>query len=249
MQNINRQEIVQFYKKFYVPQEARLAVTGRLTPEIENEIKSQFSKWQQGAPLPQVSSNFQPPVKGSITKLQSPHKAQTEIRFIQPGIPRAHPDYLKLRLINEMLGGGFASRLNQRVRDDLGLTYSIYSALDAKKNAGGWIVSTFSKNPTAQQTVDEVFSVLKKFVDEGATEAELSASKNLVKAQLPRALETADQLAYNLIALDFYGVGVDYLINFNRTIDNISLTDINKALRQYLKPEQMQVLVYGQLNQ
>ena len=248
IKKINRQEIVQFYQKYYVPQGARLAVTGRLTPEIENEVKRQFGMWKAGPAVSATELAFQPPVKGSVTKLESPQKAQTEIRFIQAGISRANPDYLKLRLINEMLGGSFASRLNQRVRDDLGLTYSIYSTLDTKKSAGSWIISTFSKNPTAQQTVDEVFNVMKKFVEEGATEAELSAAKNLVKAQLPRALETADRLAYNLIALDFYGVGVDYLINFNNTIDSYTLSDINKTLRQYLKPEQMQVLIYGHLN-
>ncbi len=248
VRKMNRQDIIKFYQSFYVPNQAKLAVTGRLTPEIENEVKKQFSAWKPAASYAPVAPTFQPPIKGSISKLQSPHKAQTEIRFIQPGIARASEDYLKLRLINEILGGGFASRLNQRVRDDLGLTYSIYSALDTKNLTGTWNISTFSKNPTAQQTVDEVFNVLKKFLDEGITAAELSAAKNLVKAQLPRALETADRLAYNLIALDFYGVGVDYLINFNRTIDSYELNEINNTMRKYLKPDQMQVLVYGQLN-
>lgn len=248
VKKINRQDIIKFYQSYYVPNAARLAITGRLTPEIENEVRKLFSAWTPAVQYAPVAPTFQPPVKGSVSKLQSPHKAQTEIRFIQPGIPRAGADYLKLRLINEILGGGFASRLNQRVRDDLGLTYSIYSSLDTKKLTGSWIISTFSKNPTAQQTVDEVFNVLKKFIDEGVTAAELSAAKNLVKAQLPRALETADRLAYNLLALDFYGVGVDYLINFNRTIDSYDLKEINSTMRNYLKPDQMQVLVYGQLN-
>ncbi len=248
IQKINRQEIVQFYQKNYVPNESRLAVTGRLTPEIEAEIKKQFSVWKKAPAITPFKLEFQPPLKGSVTKMPSPHKAQAEIRFVQPGIHRAHPDYLKLRLINEILGGSFASRLNQKVRDDLGLTYSIYSSLDTKNSAGGWIISTFSKNPTAQKTVDEVFGVLKKLIDEGITQAELSAAQNLVKAQLPRALETADRLAYNLIALDYYGIGVGYLINFNRTIDSYDLSQINKALRDYLKPDQMQVLIYGQLN-
>lgn len=248
VKKINRQDVIQFYQNYYIPNGARLAVTGRLNPEIENAVKAQFSKWNSVNTPETTYPPFQPSQKGMIIRLPSPHKAQTEIRFIQPGISRAHPDYLKLRLINEILGGSFASRLNQRVRDDLGLTYSIYSTMDTKKNAGSWIVTTFSKNPTAQQTVDEVFNVLKKFQSEGVTQAELSAAKNLVKAQLPRALETADRLAYNLIALDFYGVGVDYLINFNRNIDSYDLDQINKTLREYLKPDQMQVIIYGQQN-
>jgi zinc protease len=245
IKKISRQDILQFYKNNYVAKGARLAVTGRLTPVVEAEIKKQFSNWNSGTGKTGEAPAFNPPFEGRVVRLPSPQKAQTEIRFIQNGITRSSPDYLKLRLINEMLGGSFSSRLNQKVRDDLGLTYSIYSSFDAKKNAGAWIISTFSKNPTAQKTVDEVFGVLKKALDEGFTDEELSAAKNLVKAQLPRALETADRLAFNLIALDFYGIGVGYLINFDRNIDSYSLAQINQTLHQYIKPDQMQVLIYG----
>ncbi len=246
LKKISRQDVIRFYQKNYVPNQARLAVTGRLNPEIEIEIKKQMSRWKPTLKFDSQKIDFQPSLKGSVTKLSSHHKAQTEIRFIQPGISRAHPDYLKLRLINEILGGSFASRLNQKIRDDLGLTYSIYSSLDTRNSAGSWGISTFSKNETAQKTVDEVLKVLKKMIDEGVTQAELTAAKNLVKAQLPRALETSDRLAYNLIALDFYGIGVNYLIRFNQNIDSYDLNIINKALRNFLKPDQMQILIYGQ---
>lgn len=246
IQKINREEIVQFFKKNYTPSGAKLAVTGRLTPEIEEEVKQKFSQWSSSASASAPRLTFQHPQKGGVLKLPSPHKAQTEIRFIQSGVARNHPDFLKLRIANEILGGSFASRLNQRVRDDLGLTYSIYSGLDPKKETGTWTVSTFSKNPTAQQTVDEVFNVLKKMIHEGVTADELKAAKNLAQAQFPRSIETADRLAYNMMALDFYGVPLEYFVKFNQMIDAITLDQVNKAIKEYLKPDQMQVLVYGQ---
>jgi zinc protease len=246
VQKMNREEIIQFFKKNYIPNGARLALTGRLTPEIETEVRKKFGQWKSGDSNLAQSPEFKHPQKGGVLKLPSPHKAQTEIRFIQRGVSRNHPDFLKLRIANEILGGSFASRLNQRVRDDLGLTYSIYSSLDPKKETGSWIISTFSKNPTAQQTVDEVFNVLKKILQEGVSAEELKAAKNLAQAQFPRSIETADRLAYNMMALDFYGVPLDYFEKFNQLIDAITLDQVNKAIKEYLKPDQMQVLVYGQ---
>lgn len=242
---MTRQEIQNFYKTHYVPKGSILAVTGRFTPEMEQKIIAKFSEWQseKGFAKPQLKMTQAP--QSGVMKIETPHKAQTEIRLIQSGVSRAHPDYLKLRLANEILGGSFASRLNQKVRDDLGLTYSIYSYLDTRDQAGAWVVSTFSKNETAQKTVDETVGVLKRYVETGAEQKELDAAKNLVKAQFPRAMETADKLAFNLLVLDFYGVGTDYLINFNRNVDSYSLADINETIRKYLKPEQMLIMSFN----
>lgn len=242
---ITRQDVENFYKSHYIPKGSILAVTGRFTPEMEQKIIEKFSEWQSSKSFSKPSLKMTLAPQTGIMKIETPHKAQTEIRMIQSGISRSHPDYLKLRLANEILGGSFASRLNQKVRDDLGLTYSIYSYLDTRDQAGAWVVSTFSKNETAQKTVDETVNVLKQYVEQGADQKELDAAKNLVKAQFPRALETADKLAFNLLVLDFYGVGTDYLINFNKMIDSYSLADINETIKKYLKPEQMLIMSFN----
>lgn len=242
---VTREDVQKFYNTHYIPKGSILAVTGRFTPEMEKKIIAKFSEWKspQGYTKPLIKMTQAP--QTGVMKIETPHKAQTEIRLIQTGISRSHPDYLKLRLANEILGGSFGSRLNQKVRDDLGLTYSIYSYLDARDQAGSWVVSTFSKNETAQKTVQETVDVLKKYVEQGAEQKELDAAKNLVKAQFPRAMETADKLAFNLLVLDFYGVGTDYLINFNYNVDSYSLADINETIKKYLKPDQMLIMSFN----
>jgi len=244
LKKLTRQDVVQFYRTYYSPKGARVAVAGRLTPEIEKNVIAKLSSWSGGAPAPSVKTLAGVVAPQGFSKIETPHKAQTEIRIIQPGISRAHPDYLKLRLANEILGGSFASRLNQTVRDDFGLTYSIYSYLDTRALSGAWVVSTFSKNETAERTIEETRKVLQTYYQEGPNQKELEAAKNLVKAQFPRALETADKLAFNFLVLDFYGIGPSYLINFQKTIDSYSLNDIHQAVRNYLKPDQLLIMSF-----
>ena len=63
--------------------------------------------------------------------------------------------------------------------------------------------------------------------------------------QFPRAIETADRLAYNLLALDFYGIPVTYLTQFNDNVRAIKLKQVNEILQKKIKPEQLKILIYG----
>lgn len=85
------------------------------------------------------------------------------------GIERKNPDYIALRLAFEVLGGSFASRLMQRVRDDLGLTYSIRSSVDARAEAGAFTISTFTKNGTVKETILETRKIIEDFLSSGPT--------------------------------------------------------------------------------
>lgn len=249
LQSIDRKAIVDYYKKYYQPRGARLAVSGKLTPEIEEKIRKQFSNWIASATYEKPNVTFRPLKPETLNqKVDSPHKAQTEIRIAFPGIARSNKDFLALRVINEVLGGSFASRLNQRVRDDLGLTYSIHSYVDARDQGGMWAISTFTKNETSEKTVAEIKNVISQLLEEGIQESELEAAKNLVKAQLPRALETSDKLAYNLIALDFYGVSRDYLFNFNQDVDRMTVSQLNSVMRKYLRLDEMRTFVFSTHN-
>lgn len=245
LKKIKREDIVAFYKKHFHPKGSYLAVSGRISSEIEKQILEQMKNWKSEQPREVIKVPFQAlNNREKLRVLPTPHKAQTEIRMIQPGIPRAHPDFLKYRLANEILGGSFASRLNQKVRDDLGLTYSIYSYLDNRDVAGSWVISTFSKNEVADRTISEIQKVVSDFVSQGITSEELAAAKNLAKAQLPRALETSDKLAYNLMVLDFYGVGVNYLIGYNEAIDKISKDQVNQVIRKHFQADQIEILSF-----
>jgi zinc protease len=168
---------------------------------------------------------------------------QSEIRVAMPLIPRKHPDYLKLRLANEILGGGFVSRLNSKIRDQLGLTYGISSSLDLGLDGGYLYISTFTKNETTSQVIEQINAELKKLVEEGVTAKELSSAKNMVLSQFPRALETVDRIAFNFMYLDFYGVGPSYLYDFQKSVDRMTLEDVNLAIKTHFGLDKVKIFV------
>jgi zinc protease len=242
---LTKQEIIRQYLTFYRPNNASLAVVGNFDQAFEKQVEEAFGKWtKRTIPTPKVPAPA--PIEGLKVKIVTKKGLkQTQIRVGATGIERLDPDYLPLRLGNEVLGGSFGSRLNQRVRDDLGLTYSIFSSFDVKKAAGDFEISTFTKNETAGQALDETLKVLADYVEHGATQVELEAGKNQMIGQFPRAIETADRFAYNLLSLDFYGVPFTYLVNYNKTIAGMKVSEVNEAFRRHLNAQNLRVTVYG----
>jgi zinc protease len=155
LRRISKQDVIKHYLTFFRPNNASLAVVGDFDEADEKKVREVFSAWtKRTVPAVNITSAVAP-TQLQVRLVVKKGLQQTQIRIAQLGIPRNHPDYLPLRLSNEILGGSFASRLNQTVRDDLGLTYSIRSYFDTKKDVGSFDISTFTKNETAGKALEE----------------------------------------------------------------------------------------------
>ena len=249
MSKVQLKDVTQYYNTYYRPNNAMLAVTGQLTPEFKEKVKSVFGSWKSGE-IPQVTqANPKNPEQTAIVFSHKKDLKQAEIRIGQMGIARNDPDYLALRAANVVLGGAFASRLNQHVRDDLGLTYSIHSGFNTLKQPGDFSISTFTRFDKVAETLTESKKVLDQFVAEGANEAELQAAKNLMIGQFPAIIESADLLANQMLLLRFHGISPDYLKNFNQSVSALKLKDVNAAVKRKIKTDQMLIVVFGEKEQ
>ncbi|MFM6929125.1 MAG: M16 family metallopeptidase [Bdellovibrio sp.] len=242
---LTKQEIIKHYLTFYRPNNTTMAVVGQFDDAFEKQVQDIFSKWTKRT-IPVVAVTTPPPIDRLQVKLiVKKGLKQTQIRLSQVGIDRKDSDFIPLRLANEALGGSFGSRLNQKVRDDLGLTYSIYSSFDVRKERGSFDISTFTKNETAAKALDETLKVVADYDAGGATDAEVTASRNQLVGQFPRAIETADRLVYNLLVLDFYGISNDYLVDYIKNVNKIKPKEINAAFKRHIDAKNFKVIVYG----
>jgi zinc protease len=222
-----------------------LAVVGKFDADYEKLVEKTFSNWDRRTIQ---SSNAEPASFAEKMEVKLYIKKglqQSQIRLSQIGIDRLDKDFLTLRLGNEILGGGFASRLNQKVRDDLGLTYSISSYFDVRKDKGSFDISTFSKNESAGRTFDETLKVVNEFVTIGASEYEVNSGKSLLIGQFPRTIETSDRLAFNFLILEFYGIPFEYLTKYNKNINSLDASKVNAAMKRHLDPLKFKAVIYG----
>jgi zinc protease len=241
---INKSEIIKHYFNYYRPNNSILAVVGAWDQQYKEKIIKTFSAWQK-----KDIAKFEIPVAKDVeTKevkvVQKAGLKQAQVRMGHLALSRPNPDFLKLRVANLILGGAFASRLNQKVRDDLGLTYSISSSLDTQKDNGSFEISTFTRFDKLDETIKQARIVYSDFIQNGITKKELLAAQNLLIGQFPASIETPDRLAYNLMVLRFYGVGDDYLKDFIKNVSSIKVDEVNQVIKKYLSNDKLKVVVF-----
>jgi zinc protease len=178
--------------------------------------------------------------------IDRPELTQSQIRLGHIGIPLAHPGYIPFEVMNYILGGGgFSSRLMQKIRSELGLTYGIHSSLEPRKYPGPFTISTFTPTDVTASCVQEIRSLLQSFLDGGAAAQELEEAVNFFTGSYPRRFETLSQIAQRIIQAELHGLGLDYLSSYPQRVAGLSLEEISRAAREHLHPQDLLTVVVG----
>ena len=241
---ITPDDIRQFHATYYRPNNAIIAVAGEITQDqVGSLLASYFAAWK-AADLPDFSWPDPPEREARQVNLNK-EVTQANIMIGHSGIARSHPDYYAVLIMNHILGGGgFGSRLMDRIREEQGYAYSVGSYFSARKHPGPFTVALQTKNESAQQAIAETLAVIRHFREEGATEEEVAAAKAYLTNSFPLRLISNSDVAGMLPVLEFYGLGLDYPDRYPDLIGSVTLEQIRAAAKQHLYPDQfLQVVV------
>ncbi len=245
--NINRQDIIEFYKNYYVPNNSIVVVSGDIDPEMAfASLEAIFGNWK----MKNIKQSEIPDVKQvegyKILLVNKKESTQSQIRLGHFGISRSNPDYFSVNLMNYILGGGgFASRLMKTIRADMGLTYGIYSRFSARKIPGPFYIGTFTKNESVGDAIEEILKQLRKIRQETAKPEELADAKSYLNGSYPMRFETPNQVAGQLLHVELYGLGDDYISTYRDKVQNVDLQQVKQAAAQYIDPDNMVIVVVG----
>ncbi|MBI4767706.1 MAG: insulinase family protein [Deltaproteobacteria bacterium] len=142
-------------------------------------------------------------------------------------------------------GGGFVSRLVDNIRDNLGLTYGIYSYFDARKFPGSFQIAVETKNQNSNQAISEILKELKKLIEKGVSPTELSEAKAYLTGSFPLRMDTNAKLVRLLSAIEIYGLGLDFPAKYKKLINEVTAEEILRVARTYLKPDHFLLVVVG----
>ena len=243
--SIRRQDVVRFYKANFVPNNCDLVLVGDWHAGLTKNLNKMLAGWH---PKKVTVRSMPPlmPIKGQqILFVRRSGLKQTEIRIGHYGIRRNNPDYQALMVADVILSGGFNSRLTRAIRVKAGLTYGIYASFDALKNVGPFVIETNTRNPKAGEVVADTLQVLKTFRDKGVTSHEVADAKSYLRGSFPMETQTPDELASELLALKFYGIGDSYLTDYVQNLNKLSTSDINRVIKKYFHPNNIRIVVYG----
>ncbi|MDH3746379.1 MAG: insulinase family protein, partial [Acidobacteriota bacterium] len=156
------------------------------------------------------------------------------------------PDYFSIQVMNEILGGSFASRLFQYVRTDKGLAYGVGGSVGASYRYPG--IARFSlqtKSETMGEAVDALFHVLRGMHTDPVTEDEISRAKDSILNSFIFNYASTGQILGQQMLYTYYGLPLDFLDSFRSKVESVTREDIARVAKKYLHPDQMTLLVVG----
>jgi len=204
-----------------------------------------FARWS-GVPTETPTISEQPASRASRIQIVAKSDApQSELRIGHLGVPRQHPDYFKLVVMNAVLGGLFSSRINLNLRERHGYAYGARSAFDWRRGTGPFVVSTAVESRVSADATREVIAEIEAIRKAPISPDELSLATSFLEGVFPIRFETTMAIANALANLVTYGYPADYFDTYRQSIGAVTTADVLEAAQQHLHPEQLLVLAVG----
>jgi len=242
---ITRDDVLKFYRTYFVAQNAVIAIVGDLDRQqaeaLARRITADLPPGVAASALPAVESL----ARGEEISISFP-SSQSHILLGQPGMRRGDPDYFVLYVGNHILGGsGLVSQLSEQVREQRGLSYSVYSYFSPMRQDGPFVMGAQTKNAKAGEAVRVMRETLQRFIDQGPTEKELTAAKQNITGGFPLRISSNSKIVEYLGMIGFYGLPLDYLDKFIGRIEAVSSGQIHDAFQRRIHPDRFISVVVG----
>ena len=248
--SFRREDITAQYGRIFLPNHSIMAVIGDITAKDGFRLaEKMFGDWKAGS-LPAASAA--PPLAPQGYRIHIVDKAdatQTQIRLGHLGVARSTEDYFPLVVMNYILGGGgFSSRMMKTIRAEMGLTYGISSSFAMRKAAGPYVIETFTKNESTLQAIQETIKLVKQYQEEGPTEKELADAKSYLEGSYPLNFETPGQIAGQLLNIDLYNLGADYIEKYRSRVAAVTAEDVKRVARRSIQPDNLNIVVVSKVD-
>lgn len=243
--SLTRADFVDFHKKYFVPNNALLAVVGDISAtEAMAGLEKHFGAWSPGVVPVQAPTDPPQPTKRVIV-IDKKDAVQTEIRVGHLAIPRKHDDYEAVDQTVKILGGEGANRLQQVLRSQRQLTYGASADLDTYKMAGAVIAETDTQTSNTAEALRIVVDEFSRLQRERVHDEELSGAQDYMVGHFPLTLEVPDAIATQVLNQLFYELPVDDLPKYRERVLRVTPDEIQRVARWFIRPAQLSVVLVG----
>ncbi len=242
---LTRADVTAFYERAIKNRPFQVLLAGQATAiEVEQinrtlgQLPIQHTQLDDVS-LPALPNDMTP------TLAEKEDSVQSSIRVGRRLFTRTHPDFFKMLVTNEVLGGYFGSRLMKNIREEKGFTYGISSNMPSFRRDGYFLIGTDVKRENTQETLDEVHKEIRRLQTEPVEADELNTVKNFMAGEFVGSLNTPFEIADRYKVILFDGLPADFLTTYIQRIRAVSADDILAMTNQYLNTDQLQEVVVG----
>lgn len=244
--SISRDDVVSFYRKGYSPSSTTLILAGDVGIEEALRLaEATFGNWSaEKTPSPREADRIDNASR-QVQIVTKADAAQSELRIGHRGVPRSHPDYFSIVVMNAVLGGLFSSRINLNLRETHGYTYGASSYFDWRRQAGPFVISTAVQSEVTGEAITETLREIDRMQVDGIGEDELTLATSYLEGVFPIRYETTAAIASALANLVTFRLPEDYYDTYRAKISAVNAQDVLEAAKAHVTPSELKVLVVG----
>lgn len=244
---VNRQDLIDFYRRYFFPSNVLLAVWGDFnTAEMQAKIEKAFAGWtvqqQPVPPFPKVREKAAPGIYLAVKT----DVAQTFFAMGHLGGELRDKDYPALEVMSDILGGGFESRLFRRVRSRMGDAYEIGANWGANYDHPGLFeISGSTKSMSTLETLKAVREEVEKMRTTEVSDDELATAKQTALNSLVFAFDTRAKTLGRLLTYEYFGYPKDFIQQYQKALAAVTKADVLRVAKQHLHPDDFTVVAAG----
>jgi len=250
---ITRDDLVSFYKKWVRPNGMIIGIWGDFkTRAMIHKLKDLFEDWQPVSdPIPkQVNVPYEYEYSVNLVEKTDVNQSNIYIGHLggtkKIGPNNQSEDYAALLMMNQILSGGFSSRLFSNVRSDQGLAYAVYGGYGTHYSYPG-VFYTHSRTQSGR-TVEAIRAMLKEIrliTETLVTDEELSRAKEGWLNSYVFNFNQVGKIANRLLQYTYHGYPDNFLQQIRKDVENVTREDVLRVAQTYLEPDQVHILVVG----
>lgn len=248
LDNISRDDVVDFYQSTIRPEGTILGIVGDFDPaQMKALIAEAFGDWQGQGQLAMSKPPEASQKQTGVFAVDQPQLTQSYIHIGHIGGELRNPYHAPMVVLNEVLNG-FGGRLFNEIRSRQGLAYSVYAFWSPRYDYPGMFIG--GGQTRSEATVPFIQAMLKQIEQirqEPISEAELQYAKDAVINGFVFNFDTPDDTLSRLIRYEYYGYPSDFVFQFQADVESATIEQVLKAAQTNLKPEQLVTIVVGNL--
>jgi zinc protease len=237
------------HDRLYAPRTTTLIFVGDVTLEQATLLSERtLGGWAGGVSAVETVNDRSVSETRRVVVVNKTDAPQSELRVGHRGVPRQHPDYFPITVMNALLGGLFSSRINLNLRERNAFTYGAHSSFDWRRGSGPFVVSTAVKSDVTDAAVREIVGEIMNLRENTVGDEELSLATSYLDGVFPIRYETTNAVADAIAFAEMFDLGEDYYARYRERVRAVTAADVRLAAETHLHPGELLVLAVGDAN-
>jgi predicted Zn-dependent peptidase len=244
LQDFTLDQIKAFYANNFGAKRTHIYVAGKFDPKMmETAIRDAFAKWHAGPAI--VESIPVAITTHEVHIIDRPGAPQSTVLIGLPVIDPSNKEYRAFSIMNQLLGGSFASRITSNIREDKGYTYSPGSFISSRYRSAYWVENASVTTDVTGPALKEIVSEVNRLAKEPPPPEELKGIQNLAAGNYVLQNSSPNGIINQLSFLNLHGLPESYLTDAVKNIYAVTPAQVQQLCATYIKPEKMLLVIAG----